>query len=65
MDPIEYHLAFAVEVADSEMSRLTEAGASFLVEVNPQEGSRLIMLRDPFGMSLQLCQRAHPFTKED
>lgn len=62
MDPLEYHLAFAVENAESEMNRLIEAGASFVVEVNPQEGTRLIMLRDPFGMSLQLCQRAQPFT---
>ena len=65
MDPIEYHLAFAVEDAESEMNRLIEAGASFVVEVNPQEGSRLVMLRDPFGMSLQLCQRVQPFTIKD
>lgn len=62
MDPLEYHLAFAVEDAEAEMNRLIEAGASFVVEVKPQEGTRLIMLRDPFGMSLQLCQRAQPFT---
>lgn len=65
MDPIEYHLAFAVEDAESEMNRLVEAGASFVVEVNPQEGTRLIMLRDPFGMCLQLCQRAQPFIITD
>jgi len=62
MDPLEYHLAFAVEDAGAEMKRLMDAGATFVVEVNPEEGTRLIMLRDPFGMSLQLCQRANPFT---
>ncbi len=62
MDPLEYHLAFAVEDAEKEKDRLIKAGATFVVEVNPQEGTRLIMLRDPFGMSLQLCQRAQPFT---
>lgn len=62
MDPLEYHLAFAVEDAEAEKSRLIEAGATFVVEVTPQVGTRLIMLRDPFGMSLQLCQRAQPFT---
>lgn len=61
MDPLEYHLAFAVEDAEVEKNRLMEAGATFVVEVNPEEGTRLIMLRDPFGMSLQLCQRAQPF----
>lgn len=61
MNPLEYHLAFAVEDAGAEMDRLVEAGASFYVELNPEEGTRLIMLRDPFGMPLQLCQRAKPF----
>jgi glyoxylase I family protein len=59
--PLEYHLAFAVENIGSEMKRLIDAGAQFVEEVNPEEGTRLIMLRDPFGIALQLCQRKRPF----
>ncbi len=61
MHPLEYHLAFAVENVDAEHERLVAAGARFVEEVNPEEGTRLVMLRDPFGLCLQLCQRAAPF----
>jgi len=57
-----YHLAFAVSDVDAEQERLMEAGCSFIEELNPEEGTRLVMLRDPFGMALQLCQRAKPFS---
>ena len=60
-NPLEYHLAFAVEDVDAEQTRLMDAGCSFVEEVNPEPGTRLVMLRDPFGMPLQLCQRARPF----
>ena len=59
--PLEYHLAFSVEDVAAEKSRLMAAGCSFIEEVNPQPGTRLVMLRDPYGMPLQLCQRAKPF----
>jgi glyoxylase I family protein len=58
---LEYHLAFAVEDLNAEHDRLKAAGCSFIEEVKPGDGSRLVMLRDPFGMALQLCQRAKPF----
>lgn len=35
--------------------------ARFEESVQPSEGTKLIMMRDPFGMALQLCQRANPF----
>lgn len=57
-----YHLAFAASDVDAEKMRLMEAGCSFIEELNPEEGTRLVMLRDPFGMALQLCQRAKPFS---
>ncbi len=58
---LEYHMAFAVDNVGAVMKRLLDAGARFVEEVNPEEGTRLIMLRDPFGLPLQLCQRARPF----
>ncbi len=57
-----YHLAFATDDVDREKERLMEAGCSFVEELNPEEGTRLVMLRDPFGLALQLCQRAKPFS---
>lgn len=61
MSHFQYHLAFAVSDVEAEKERLLAAGCSYVEEVNPEEGTRLIMLRDPFGIALQLCQRAHPF----
>jgi len=60
MDSLEYHLAFAVDDPEAERQRLQEAGARFEESVQPSEGTRLIMMRDPFGMALQLCHRSEP-----
>jgi catechol 2,3-dioxygenase-like lactoylglutathione lyase family enzyme len=49
-------LTSADPAADSQ--RLIAAGASFVEEIRPPDGSRLIMLRDPWGVALQLCRRA-------
>lgn len=58
MDPLQFHLAFhsADPVADSR--RLQAAGASFVSESVLEDGSQLAMLRDPWGVPLQLCKRA-------
>ena len=61
LNHLTYHLAFAVEDAGAEKKRLMAAGCTFVEELNPSENVRLIMLRDPFGMALQLCQRAKKF----
>lgn len=61
MDSLEYHLAFAVDDPEVVKKRLQEAGARFEESVQPSEGTKLIMMRDPFGMALQLCKRAEPF----
>jgi len=60
MDSLEYHLAFAVDDPEAERQRLQEAGARFEESVQPSEGTKLIMMRDPFGMALQLCHRSEP-----
>lgn len=58
--PLVLHAAFAVEDIDATMARLTAVGATiFSVETTP-DGGRLAMLRDPWGMALQLTQRAVP-----
>jgi hypothetical protein len=55
------HLAFAVADAQAERTRLLLAGATLGVEEPLPDGSLLIMLRDPWGVPVQLCQRTSPF----
>ena len=58
--PLVFHFALAVSDARAERARLVAAGATPVVEETP-DGSVLIMLRDPWGIPVQLCQRAQPF----
>ena len=60
MDPLIVHLAFSSKDAQADRARLEAAGATFVTEVLPPDGSRLVMLRDPWGLALQICQRATP-----
>jgi catechol 2,3-dioxygenase-like lactoylglutathione lyase family enzyme len=59
MNPLVLHLAFATQDAQATMEKLVAAGASALgdVRVTPA-GDHMAMLRDPWGLALQLCQRA-------
>lgn len=58
---LRMHLAFAVADAKGERTRLQQAGATLVVEEPLSDGSLLIMMRDPWGVPVQLCQRAQPF----
>jgi catechol 2,3-dioxygenase-like lactoylglutathione lyase family enzyme len=58
--PLRFHWAFAVPDAGEAKERLVGAGAVFVEELNPDAQSRLIMLRDPWGIPLQICQRQNP-----
>ena len=51
------HCAFETKNAAMERVRLEEAGCSFVEEVKKEDGSHLIMMRDPWGLALQLCER--------
>jgi len=59
--PLTFHVAFVSENAQEDRLRLEKQGASFFEEVKKEDGSHLIMLRDPWGMPLQLCQRTEKF----
>lgn len=56
-----YHLAFEVADVDSEKDRLMSAGCTYVEELGDGDKTRLVMLRDPFGIALQLCMREKPF----
>ncbi len=59
--PLTFHLAFVSENAELDRERLEAQGALFVEEVRKEDGSHLVMLRDPWGMPLQLCQRTEKF----
>jgi glyoxylase I family protein len=63
--PAAYHLAFYVDDLDAVRDKVVAAGGSFIEEVNTPSGSRLVMMRDPWGIAVQLCQRIPPFLTDE
>jgi len=59
--PLVFHVALFTIDARAEQARLEKAGAKLFLEENMPDGSRLTMMRDPWGVPLQLCQRTKPF----
>jgi catechol 2,3-dioxygenase-like lactoylglutathione lyase family enzyme len=59
--PLCFHVAVVAVDAKRERARLETAGATLAFEEPQPDGSLLIMMRDPWGVPLQLCQRATPF----
>ena len=61
MDPLVLHVAFAPDDVPSTRARLIAAGATSVgdVVVTPA-GDQFAMLRDPWGLALQLARRARP-----
>jgi catechol 2,3-dioxygenase-like lactoylglutathione lyase family enzyme len=60
MHPLRFHIAFATEDPDGTRAALIAAGATAVDDQTTADGSRLIMLRDPWGLPLQLCKRTMP-----
>ena len=59
--PLRVHFAFAVADTKAVHERLVRARATLVTEEVLPDGTRLVMLRDPWGVPVQLCQRAQPF----
>jgi catechol 2,3-dioxygenase-like lactoylglutathione lyase family enzyme len=59
--PAQFHLAFVSENLKADRNRLLAAGATIAddLSTNPA-GDELLMLRDPWGIALQLVKRAVP-----
>lgn len=57
MDPLLFHLALVSEDPTADSQRLIAAGGSMVDELRFPDGSHLIMMRDPWGIALQLCKR--------
>jgi glyoxylase I family protein len=63
MNPLLFHLALSSDNPTADARRLVTAGATYVEEVKLPDGSHLIMLRDPWGIALQLCKRTKPLLK--
>ena len=60
-DPALLHVAFATAEIEGTRGRLIAAGATPVGEITENAaGDRFAMLRDPWGLALQLAQRARP-----
>jgi uncharacterized glyoxalase superfamily protein PhnB len=61
MHPAQLHLAFVSENVKADRDRLVAAGAKIAEDFfNNAAGDELVMLRDPWGVGLQLVKRATP-----
>jgi glyoxylase I family protein len=61
MDPLLVHVAFVSSDLAGDRDRLVAAGASVVDDiVATPTGDELVMLRDPWGVALQLAKRANP-----
>ncbi len=63
LNPLMLHLAFVSENPDEEKAKLTGEGAELISDDTLEDGTRLLMLRDPWGLAIQFCKRAHPMLK--
>jgi glyoxylase I family protein len=57
LQPMTLHLALVSAAPDADSKRFIAAGAVFVEEIKNPDGTHIIMLRDPWGMALQLCKR--------
>ena len=57
MDPLQLHLAFVSSKPQDDLARLRDAGATLVEDLHLPDGSNLVMMKDPWGFSIQLCRR--------
>ena len=61
MDPMLVHVAFVSAEPAADRDRLVAAGATVAEDlVRTPAGDELVMLRDPWGVPLQLAKRTQP-----
>ena len=60
-DPLAMHLALVSNNVEADVARLISAGASQVGEIQQTpSGDTMAMLRDPWGVAIQLVKRATP-----
>ena len=60
LQPLRFHVAFAVPDTAAVKNKLVAAGATFLEGQRLDDGTDILMLRDPWGLAIQLCRRSTP-----
>ena len=61
IDPLLFHIAFQTDDVEGTRRRLIAAGATPEGDIQmPAGGDTLAMLRDPWGLPIQLARRATP-----
>lgn len=65
MNPLLLHLAFVSADPEKDKSRLIAAGATFVEEQRPAPGTHLVILRDPWGLAIQLVKRDKPLLRSE
>ncbi len=61
MSVYSFHIALKVDDISAEIERLIKAGAAFAAPIEDRpNGDRLGFVRDPWGITLQLVERAEP-----
>jgi len=56
--PLQMHLAFKSDDPTADRDRLEAEGASIHETLEFEDGTCLVMMRDPWGVAFQLCKRA-------
>ncbi len=65
MDPLHLHIALCCDDVDGLCDELVSAGAEVVGNTTTTPaGDRLAMLRDPWGVPFQLCNRAEAMIDE-
>ena len=60
-DPLLMHVAYACDNPAADRDRLVQAGAAVVDDLmTTPSGDAIVMLRDPWGVPIQLVQRAKP-----
>ena len=60
MDSLLLHIAFVSQNPEADKTALLAAGATLVADQHLDDGSHLVMLRDSWGLAIQLCKRATP-----
>lgn len=58
--PLLLHLAFDSDNPTEDRDRLQDSGAKVFSDEQFDDGTHLVMMRDPWGLAFQLCKRGKP-----
>ena len=64
MHPLMLHLALVSNDIEGDKERLLAAGATLFSDQSSDDGTRLVMLRDPWNFAIQLCKRGTSMLRE-